>query len=258
MGNAQAIKKQQAEIDGESPVEGHWVSDFKTGTRWATAPITSDNTVKKVPLGETVPKFEDNQFLQALKTQTTYLPGSYYKPSQPGEVWGPYKKQFTKSSFGQNIFTPPESVDGVPLLCRLRDIQTYVRDDEGGQMLNAFYALLAGTTPPACYEDNETITNPSGGMYFFVVVRHPDFYNYAQSKNGASGVLMNTLTKPGATGLIPSLFAANTLASKNTKPANAIPAGVTIAKSLFGGKTRRNHRRTKQTKKRSRSDRRSF
>jgi hypothetical protein len=95
-------------------------------------------------------------------------------------------------------------------------------------------------------------------MYFFVVVRHPDFYNYAQSKNGASGVLMNTLTKPSATGLIPSLFAANTLASKNTKPANAIPAAATIAKSLFGGNTRRNHRRTKQTKKRSRFNRRSF
>jgi hypothetical protein len=250
MGNAQAIKAQKAALDGETPVVGHWVSDFKTGYRWATKPITSDDSVKKVPIGQTVPKFEDNQHLQALKTQITYLPSSYYKPSQPGEVWGPYKKEFTKSSFGQNIFTPPESVDGIPLLCRLRDIRTYVRDDSGGRTLNALYALLAGNTPPACYEDNETITNPFGGMYFFVVVRHPDFYNYAQSKNGARGVLMNEFTRPRMTGLIPSYFAAKTLLSKNTKPANAIPAGITLVKSFLGGNTRRKNRRTSQTKKR--------
>ena len=114
--------------------------------------------------------------------------------------------------------------------------------------MNALYALLAGKTPPACYDDNQTITNPLGGMYFFVIIRHPDFYNYAQSKHGAAGVLMNQFTQPRITGLLPSLFAAKTLMAKNTKPANAIPAGITIAKTFMGG-TRRKHAKRRQTRR---------
>lgn len=249
MGNANSIRAAKAEQDTEQSVIGHWVTDFKTGYRWATDPIQSDETVQKVPLGETVPRFEDSDILKALGTQITYLPSSYYKPSEPGEVWGPYKKQFTKSSFGQNIFTPPESIDGIPLLCRAREIRDYVRDESGGRTVNALYALLFGKTPPACYDDNETITNPYGGMYFFVVIRHPDFYNYAQSKNGSRGVLMNQFTQPRVTGIIPSFFAAKQLLSSNAKPADAIPAGITILKSFFGGKTKRKHRVRNRTLK---------
>jgi len=250
MGNANVYKKQQNDIESQTPVEGHYVSDFKTGQRWATDPIESDASVKKVSFGQTIPKFEDNQFIGDLKNKNMYMPSSYYKPKEPGQIWGPYKKQFTKSSFGQNLFTPPESVDGIPILCRCREIKEYVNDSDGGITLNALYALLAGETPPACWEDNEMITDPFGGMYFFVVIRHPDFYNYAQSKDGARGVLMNQFTQPRVTGLLPSFFAAQTLASKNTKPGDAISAGITVLKSFTGGKKSRRNKHSKMRTRR--------
>jgi len=252
MGNANVYKQQQKDVESQIPVEGHYVSDFKTGQRWATAPIESDETVKKVPFGQTIPKFEDNQFIKDLNIKDMYMPSSYYKPKAPGQIWGPYKKQFTKSSFGQNLFTPPESVDGIPILCRCRDIKEYVTDKDGGITLNALYALLAGDTPPACWEDNEMITDPFGSMYFFIVIRHPDFYNYAQSKHGAQGVLMNQFTQPRITGFIPSVFAAKAATSKNAKPGDVLSAGITVLRSFTGGSSRRNKRakaRAKRTRK---------
>jgi hypothetical protein len=162
MGNAQ-IKESKQQIDDSPVVEGHYVNDSKTGYRWATDPIVSDSSIQKVP-------------------QPVSLPGL------PGEIWGPYPKKFTRSMFGQNLFTPPESVDGVPILCRCRDIRQYVRSKDGSRILNAMIALGAGASPPACWEDDESIMNPYGGMTFRVNTRHPAFYEYMIDRDGLTGI----------------------------------------------------------------------
>jgi hypothetical protein len=160
MGNAQTNEiKQQQQV-----VEGHYVNDVKTGYRWATDPIISDSSVQKIP-------------------QPISLPGL------PGEIWGPYPKKFTRSMFGQNLFTPPESVDGVPILCRCRDINQYVRSADGSRVLNAMIALGAGASPPACWEDDESIMNPYGSMTFRINTRHPAFYEYMVDRDGRMGII---------------------------------------------------------------------
>ena len=55
--NMQAAQKQQ---QSEVAAEGHWVSDIKTGYRWATDPIVSGEDIVKKPLGNVVPQFENN------------------------------------------------------------------------------------------------------------------------------------------------------------------------------------------------------
>jgi len=160
------IQNQQDEIAIQPVSEGHWVSDAKTGWRWATEPIVSVPTIQKVPLPSSVPGLS-------------------------GEVWGPYPKRFTKSFLGQNIFTPPESVDGVPILCRCREINQYVRDRSGGRMMGANLALAFGASPPACWEDSASFTEPYGGLQFSITTRHPAFYEYMASKNGTMGIAMN-------------------------------------------------------------------
>jgi hypothetical protein len=134
--------------------QGHWAPDWKTGYRWCTDAITSSPDVQKMP-GAT--------------------PGS--------EVWGPYPKQYTRSLFGQLLFTPPESVDGVPILCRCRDISTYMRDQQGRLQMGAQGAMLIGSKPPACWEDNGSFWNPYGDKEFTVTVRHPGFFISLLSKN---------------------------------------------------------------------------
>jgi len=164
MGNTQI----QQQIDNSSVVEGHYVNDIKTGYRWATDPIISDSSVKKIP-------------------QPVSIPGL------PGEIWGPYPKKFTRSMFGQNLFTPPESVDGVPILCRCRDIGQYVRSKDGSRILNAIIALGAGAYPPACWEDDESIMNPYGGMTFRVHTRHPAFYGYMVNRGGITKIISDMI-----------------------------------------------------------------
>lgn len=163
--SASNIASAQVAIAAEPEYDGYWKSDVKTGYRWVTAPIVSDETVTK-------------------ESQPLSLPGL------PGEIWGPYKKKFTKSIFGQKIFTPPESVDGVPILCRCRDIYQYVRSPDGGRIVNAMLAA-AGSFPPACWEDSESLKTPFGGMTFRVTTRHPAFYEYMANRYGGIGLLMN-------------------------------------------------------------------
>jgi hypothetical protein len=256
MGNAATIEAQQKQRMQQQtmrPAIGHWVSDFKTGYRWATPPIQSTPSVRKVPFGQTVPGFEKNAVIGQLNINVIYAPNSMFKPKEPGQIWGPYAKQFTKSVLGQNVFTPPESIDGIPLLCPCRRIQEYVRDDKGGRKLNALYALLAGNTPPACYDDNETIMEPNGGMNFFVVIRHPDFYNFMQSSSGSMGILEQQFTGPRVTGILPSLFAVQQLKQAKT-PGQALSPIATIARSIIsGGRKRiRKNRHRRKTRKCSR------
>lgn len=134
--------------------QGHWAADWKTGYRWCTDAITSDPDVQKIP-GAT--------------------PGS--------EVWGPYIKKYTKSFLGQLLFTPPESVDGVPILCQCRDIPNYMRDSKGRVITGAGGSILFGSHRPACWEDDSHIMNPNGGPKFTVILGHPEFYINLISKN---------------------------------------------------------------------------
>ena len=178
-----AHKEQQT----EPAVKGHYVSDIKTGYRWATDPIVSGPEVVKKPLGNVIPQFETDNNLKY----------AFSLPGYPGEVWGPYRKQFTKSDLlpGQ-VFTPPESVDGVPILCRCRDIPTYMRDPRGGRMLQGFGAVTLGKSMPACWDDTESIWNTFGGMYYYLKIREPGFFAFAASKDGLLGVAKGIATGP--------------------------------------------------------------
>ena len=138
---------------------GSWAWNWKRGYDFTSPNIVSDETVTKTkgPLGS--------------------------------EIWGPYKKTYTKSTFGQMLFTEPNKVDGVPILCRCRFINQYMRSNAGGLELGAAGAVVVGSNRPACWEDSESIMNPSGGDTFTVTVGHPSFYEYAISKDGAMGIL---------------------------------------------------------------------
>jgi len=133
-----------------------WKWNWKTGYSYVSPPIQSNSSVTKVkgPLGS--------------------------------EEWGPYKKIYIKSSLGQNLFTPPESVDGVPILCRCRQISEYMRSNSVIP-LGAGGALLFGSNRPACWDDSETIMNPSGGETFKVTIGDPGFYAYGVNKDGLAG-----------------------------------------------------------------------
>jgi hypothetical protein len=136
-----------------------WLWDWKTGYTYAAPNIISgpEVTKQKDPLGQ--------------------------------ETWGPYKKTYTKSMFGQNLFRPPHKIDGVPILCRCRSIDQYIRDSGGDRLFGAAGALLVGTNRPACWEDSESIMNPSGGDTFNIIVGHPAFYAFMANRNGVTGLL---------------------------------------------------------------------
>ena len=165
----------QQELANAAPasnvVQGHSVPDFKTGVRWATDPIVSDSTVTKKPYAGSL-------------------------PGLPGEEWGPYPKKYTKSVFGQNMITPPETIDGVPILCRCRDIAYYVRNHstkDGGIALGAAWAITASNKPPACWEDSTGFSDPTGGTTYKVITRHPDFYLNLDNKRGVVGIAQKGL-----------------------------------------------------------------
>jgi hypothetical protein len=219
---AAAAQKQQ---QTEPAAKGHYVSDIKTGYRWATDPIVSGPEVVKKPLGNVVPQFETDNNLKY----------AFSLPGYPGEVWGPYRKQFTKSDFGGQVFTPPESVDGVPILCRCRDIPTYMRDPRGGRMLQGFGAVTLGKSMPACWEDSESLWNPFGGMYYYLKIREPSFFAFAASKDGLLGVAKGIATGP--VGPVPLALGAYYL----TKP-----------KKTAGGTRRGKAAKTKATRKMNR------
>jgi hypothetical protein len=184
---AAAAAAAQKEQQTEPLAKGHWVSDVKTGFRWSTDPIISGPEVVKKPLGSGgIPQFEDDNNVKI----------GFSLPNLPGEVWGPYRKKFTKSELGGQVFTPPESVDGVPILCRCRMIYQYMRDERGGRMLQGLGAVVGGKSVPACWEDAETIWNPTGGMYYYVKTRHPEFYTLALSNQGLFGIAKAAVTGP--------------------------------------------------------------
>jgi hypothetical protein len=160
MGNTHT--KQLAPTNASSS-QGKWVSNWKTGYRYTTNSIRSSN-----------------------------YPEATKNPGPLGtEVWGPYPKKYVKSMFGQMLFQAPEKVDDIPILCRCRDINSYVRGTNGARYMGALGAIAVGSKRPACWEDNQTIWDPSGGDTFTITVGHPGFYQYMISKNGAVGIVTN-------------------------------------------------------------------
>jgi hypothetical protein len=143
--------------------EGKYVANWKTGYRYATNSIRSINypeaTKKPGPLGS--------------------------------EIWGPYKKKYVKSMFGQMLFQAPEKVDDVPILCRCREIYSYVRATNGSRYMGALGAIAVGSKRPACWDDAQTIWDPAGGDTFTVTVGHPQFYEYMVSESGTIGIVTN-------------------------------------------------------------------
>ena len=112
----------------ENHVDGKWCSAYDSADRyfsWCSDPITSENPVEKE--------------------------GAY--------TLGPFKKKYTKSMFDQWIFTPPASVDGLPILCQCRDIGKYL-ETAGIMSLSRNVGALGGN--PACWDDDNTL---SGGFY---------------------------------------------------------------------------------------------
>lgn len=155
MGNKQSVP-QQSPVAGQ----GQWKSSFATGYQYVTPDIVSGPNVKKTP------------------------------GPAGSETWGPYKKQYTKSMFGQDLFTPPQKIDGVPILCRCRHINEYARNQGSGYGidLGAGAALAFGSHRPACWEDSESIMNPQGGDTFNITLGHPAFYGYAMNRGGIIGL----------------------------------------------------------------------
>jgi len=159
-------------------VQGHWVSDLKTGMRFVTDPITAD----------------ESKILQRFTVSGLDISGL---------VLGPFPKAFVRTSFGQNIFYAPETISypgeplPVPILCQCRNIDKYIRDQTGKSSSNRFlgadYAILFAKTPPACWEDSSNFQNFTGGTQFTVTVRHPAFYQWMASSNASIGLATNAL-----------------------------------------------------------------
>jgi hypothetical protein len=71
--------------------------------------------------------------------------------------------------------------------------------------------------PPACWEDNETIWNPSGGDTYEIHVNDPEFTTYSFSNNGSIGILGN-LSGVSILGLpLPVLGAAYAVSKQSQK-----------------------------------------
>ena len=109
-----------------------------------------------------------------------------------GEIWGPYKKAYSESSWGY-AWRYPENIDGVIPVCECKDIKTWVRGDNfGGKsqqrvVLTAYAAYIRGN--PACVQDIANYwRSPDGGPEFNLVVNHPDFNIYLANPKGIVGM----------------------------------------------------------------------
>jgi hypothetical protein len=158
MGSVQSVQKP---ANAGPTVDGEWKNRFSTGYQYVTPNVISGPEVTKI--------------------------------AGPGgsEIWGPFRKLYTKALWGE-VFTPPANIDGVPVLCRCRDIKEYVRNQSVGlgyqQMnLGAQAALVFGKNRPACWEDRQTIMDPTGGPTYNLTLGHPAFYGYTLNRGGIIG-----------------------------------------------------------------------
>jgi hypothetical protein len=147
------------------------------------------------------------------------------------EIWGQYKKEYESGLFGQQVFAPPASVDGVNIFCRCRDIPQFMKNNN-----TIWTRILSGITKPACWEDKTTIMDPEGGPTYEIHYKDPGFYSYSISKNGNMGIIKNLATS-------------NVKASFLGIPWQAFAVGYAAKNALKGGKTRKRRLRAHKTYK---------
>ena len=115
-------------------------------------------------------------------------------PGIPAERWGPYKKTMIPPpiGFGDPIFQPPLDVDGIPILTQCRFIFDFMRGGVGKDMtLTAEGIMTFGSKPPACWDHTD---NDPFGPNYDVYIRHPEFYTWAISREGTTGIIKHILT----------------------------------------------------------------
>ena len=112
-----------------------------------------------------------------------------------------------------------------------------MRDPRGGRMLQGLGAVLGGKSVPACWEDNQSLWDPLGGMYYYIVTRHPEFYTLAASKQGLFGVAKAVATGP--VGPVPLAVGAYYL-TRPTKTAAAVGGTRTTKKRKAKGTRKMN------------------
>lgn len=142
-------------------LEGKW-SNFKMlspewGKKWVTDEIKSDRTIIKMDCESA-------------------------SPLHPCELWGPYDKRYTFNYLKQYVFTPPEKIDGIPLLCKCSDIP-FIRFQE------ALPSLGKNLAPLACWYDSESFFNPylGGADAFLVKINDPLWFSNLDSSFFSGG-----------------------------------------------------------------------
>ena len=109
-----------------------------------------------------------------------------------GEIWGKYKKIYSKPFLGStSVFNPPIHfyIDDAKVLCHCRDIQSRLYPDNKSLDKPLLAKIMTGAIKPACYQDYTSIYRPNGDLTFDLYVNHPTFYEYMVSNNGSVGII---------------------------------------------------------------------
>lgn len=124
------------------------------------------------------------------------------KKPDGSETWGPYKKQYTKTLIGQEVWTQPNKIDNILLLCDCKDIFGYLNnlshpndpnDNVGTQEMHQgaqprFQYILKNADKTMCWSDESTAFSGNVGSTYNVILRHPDFKKYGTAGTVALGV----------------------------------------------------------------------
>jgi hypothetical protein len=105
-------------------------------------------------------------------------------------------------------------------------------------MLQGLGAVTLGKSMPACWDDTESIWNAFGGMYYYLKIRHPDFFTYAASKDGLLGVAKGIATGP--VGPVPLALGAYFLTKKGGGTRRGKAAKTKATRKMNRLKSRRN------------------
>lgn len=136
--------RQQTEYGKQNPtVDGHWTQTYGR-YYYADKPIFT----KDYPdlIFQEMPKIPD---FGPFTFQKSWRIGPFQKRYQ-APIWG----------IGNPVFLPPESItleDGspMPVVCQCRDIRNFVRDQQGGLILNNSLQILSQGV--ACWEDDQGV-----------------------------------------------------------------------------------------------------
>lgn len=140
---------QQTEYGRQHPtVEGHWVQTYGR-YYYADKPIFTKDYPQE---GEGQLTFQEQPKMPdfgPFTFQKSWRIGPFQKRYQ-APIWG----------IGNPVFLPPESItigDGpaMPVVCQCRDIRNFVRDQQGGLILNNSLQVLSQGI--ACWEDDQGI-----------------------------------------------------------------------------------------------------